>query len=888
MRSFRRQRESLGWGLFSCGLILLLGVGLACSAGCRPSESPPSGPPSETPPAGGGDVAPSGQPGMPGDQPAGPSAKMPGVQPSADVPGAGQPVELGDETAARKILQSMVEAYQTAKSYDDKGFLAIRYAIGDQPPGEPYRANLGVTLKEPNKFRLQAYGGVVVCDGEKLWGAVMNNPEQMLQREAPAEATLEAFFFNHVVGGAMIGQPTRSFSWLPPQLILLLADDPLKTFLHEAQQVGTLPPQNIDEHTCDRVGIRRDDGTAVCWIDQETRALRRFEYPSEFMRAMVAQREQVPPSQVHDLMLVAEMAEAKFGGEIQPEAFEFETPPEVEMVENFTPKGFESLGKKVPEFSFVDLEGNAITPESLAGKIAVIDVWATWCGPCKRTLPDVEQVYQQYKDNEKVAFLAVSTDEADVSDQKLRDTFSEIGVNIPIARDPENTAYKALGVDAYPTQLIIDAEGVLQFRQAGGDQPGTGAPRLVARVEKLLAGEDLYSQITAEYEQAQAAAKQQFEAMLQWCLEEDLYVVPPQEAPVTDIAERAEPKSLKITQLWSCTELAAPGNVLVVPRPDEPPRVLVLGGGEQVAEIAPKGNVVSTKTLELPRWKNPQGQLQQESVFFLRTAVGDDGKRYFAGSALGVQQVHVWDEQLKLVTSYPEDAFESPHAGIADVCIADFDGDGTLSLAVSYLGVVGVQGVSLEGERLWANKKVVLSLRLVVLGPDAEKQRSLLAFNSSTAPKGELVVLDPAGVQTSAFSFPDRVVAWMAGADLDDDGTVELCAMTALPDGNLEAVGFDREGQILWKYALPRGMHQHQIEAVLGGQLLPEPPAQWLLTSADGTIHVVDASGNPIDTFSYGKTITGVATAQWDDKRVLLVSTPEAVDAWQVEPAAAP
>jgi len=289
----------------------------------------------------------------------------------------------------------------------------------------------------------------------------------------------------------------------------------------------------------------------------------------------------------------------------------------------------------------------------------------------------------------------------------------------------------------------------------------------------------------------------------------------------------------------------------------------------------------------LPRWKNPQGQLQQESVFFLRTAVGDDGKRFFAGSALGVQQVHVWDEEFKLVSSFPENAFENPHNGMADVCIADFDGDGTLSLAVSYLGVVGVQGVTLEGERTWTNKKIVLSLRMVVLEPDAEKQRSLLAINSSVPPWGQLVVLDPKGEEKNAFSFQERVVAWMAGADLNDDGKVELCAMTALPDGNLEAVGFDLKGQELWKYGLPRGMHQHQIEAVIAGKLLPDQPAQWLLTSADGTIHLVDGSGKPIDTFSYGKTITGVATAQWDDKRVLLVSTPEAVEAWQVEPAAA-
>jgi len=718
-----------------------------------------------------------------------------------------------------------------------------------------------------------------VSDGQKAWGLAASVRDQVLSVDAPPEITLKSLYPSHLVANAMIGEPTRTFSWLPVQLILLLADDPLKTLLHESTEPEMIEPGMVGEHACYRVRIQRPDGVGGFWIDQETYVLRRFEFPSEVLRTFVAEQERVPRSQIQDLLLMAEMAEAKFGGEIDPQTFEFQAPPQLKVVDEFMPSDVAWLGRKVPEFSFTGLDGEPITPESLSGKIAVLDFWATWCSPCRVTLPDLDSVYQQYKDNEKVVFLAVSVDKPDVTDQQLRDMFQEIRVTVPIARYLDETAFETLGIEAYPTQLILDAEGVVEHRQSHGDQPGLGAPLLEARLEKLLAGESLREETVAQYEQARDAGEKQFEELLQTCAENDLYVLPKPPALTAEIAERAEPKTLEVASLWNCTELAAPGNVYVLERPDGPPRILVLDQANSVAEIATEGNVVSVKPLGVP---------PQELVFFLRSGVGADQRRYFVGSSLGVQQVHLWDEDFQLLKSFPEGASENPHRGIADVRIADLDGDGTLELAVSYFGVVGVQGVSLEGTRIWSNKSVIQSMRMAVLGPDAEGKRQLLTINAVQPPRGALVKLDAQGKPKGEFSFADRAIAWLAAEDLDGDGQPELCALTAKEEGNLEAIGFDLEGTKLWSYALPRGVHRHQVEAVTSGKLLPDQPAQWILAAADSSIHVLDVQGKPIDVFAYGKPLTGVGAAQWDGKRVLLVATPEGLDAWEVKPAEGP
>jgi len=855
MRVLHRQAESVWRVLCTCLVVAWLAAGVTCWTGCGKPDEPGAA-----------------QPAPAGAQPPDLSAQTPGPVEGA-APAEGLETPAGEQPTAREMLGAMVAAYKKASAYDDRGYVEVQYQLQGQPLGN--KMDFMAAFVRPNKIRVNAYRGLIVSDGQKLWGVVMDVPDQVLQRDAPAEITVEWLYPDHNVADAMASGPTLSYSWLPLQLILLFADDPLKTLLHGATEPELIEPAKIGQHDCHRVRIQRENGTAVFWIDQETHVLRRFEFPTDELQAMIAEGHRVQQDQIRGLSLVAELQGAQLDGQIDPQMFEFHAPEGIQMVEDFLPEDIKWLGRQVPEFSFVDLEGNAITRESLAGKIAVLDFWSTSCSACRMTLPDSEEVYQRYKDNEKIAFVAVSEDEPAVGDERLRNTFRQLGVNLPIARDPENHAFTELRVEGFPTLMIVGSDGVVEHRQTGGDQPGIGAMRMLARLEKLLAGESIHEQTFQQYQQAFENQKKQFEQLVHNCVEQDLYILTQPESAQAEILPRAEPQSLKLSPLWSSTELAAPGNVLAVERPDQPPRLLVLEEGKSIAEMSTGGAVSSVKPLSLP---------QDEWVFLLRSGAGADGRRYFAGTAMGVQQVHLWDEDFNLLVSFPKDALENRHAGIADARLADLDGDGTLEMAVSYFGVVGVQGASLDGTRLWADKSVIQSLRLAVLGPDAEGKRSLLCMNNRGEAPVILAIIDPKGTTTREFSVPNRSIAWLAGADLDGDGQPELCGLAPVEVGQVEAVGFNLQGEELWSYPLPQGAHQNQIESVTAGRLLPGKTGQWILAAADGTIHFLDAEGKLIDVFAYGKTLTGLAATEWDGKRVLVVSTTEGVDAWQVEP----
>lgn len=132
------------------------------------------------------------------------------------------------------------------------------------------------------------------------------------------------------------------------------------------------------------------------------------------------------------------------------------------------------VSESAPSFLLKDANGKNVSLADFKGRTIVLDFWATWCGPCKKSLPAMQLAVNKYKNDPKVKFLFIHTWErvADpVKDAKnyLKDNNYKLDLYMDV-KDPKtnvNPAVTLFGVKSIPAKFVIDGNGKIRFKMMG-------------------------------------------------------------------------------------------------------------------------------------------------------------------------------------------------------------------------------------------------------------------------------------------------------------------------------------------------------------------------------------------------------------------------------------
>jgi peroxiredoxin len=115
--------------------------------------------------------------------------------------------------------------------------------------------------------------------------------------------------------------------------------------------------------------------------------------------------------------------------------------------------------RSAPRFSGTLLDGKAFSSTELAGQVAVINFWGSWCAPCRVETPEFQQVYAEIRDR-GVAFLGVAVKETD--EQFPRAFVDRFGIEFPSLYDPSGEvalAFRNYPANAIPSTIVLDRQG---------------------------------------------------------------------------------------------------------------------------------------------------------------------------------------------------------------------------------------------------------------------------------------------------------------------------------------------------------------------------------------------------------------------------------------------
>ena len=330
---------------------------------------------------------------------------------------------------------------------------------------QTHKGSVNVHLKKPNKalimIRRNKEVAFVRCDGKKFT-LFFPKKREYIERDAPKDhAGLAEVEDLAAVGPGGLG------------LILfsLLGEGAYDAAMEGVTAFKYVAREKIDGVNCHRLRFVQKDLDVETWFAESEKPL--LHRVSVDMSKMMKELAKKDPQ-----MRGAKMSQVthyrKWSTKAIPDSrFVFKPPKNARKVDSFAaaspggPAGAGGSGRAgtaAPDFSLKLLDGKSMRLSQHKGKdIVVLDFWATWCGPCRRALPAIAEIANEYKDKGVVVY-AVNQRESPAA---IRRFLKSANIALAVALDAKGAVGDKFGVEGIPTTVIIDKSGKIRSVHSG-------------------------------------------------------------------------------------------------------------------------------------------------------------------------------------------------------------------------------------------------------------------------------------------------------------------------------------------------------------------------------------------------------------------------------------
>jgi peroxiredoxin/outer membrane lipoprotein-sorting protein len=344
-----------------------------------------------------------------------------------------------DDPAA--ILNAASSVYHGASSLQLKG-VKVREQHDDFVD-EVRRTPFELLLMPDNRFRQESMieGGPViqVCDGERHWSY---SPQT-----------------NKFSSAAGTPNPTILFDTAVD--LRYLTDGLVSAKLLRQESLGAGGAQ----HFCDVIeahyerphqSATTEFGDVVFWLDHQSHLIWKTRMPVSLQVSAAGAR-----SSFFETTLYSDV---RMNQDLPASAFTF-TPPPGSSEQTAATDGRTSLmGRSAPDFKLRALDGTSTQLSALKGQVVLLDFWATWCGPCRMTMPKLDSLSRKFK-KQDVAVMGIDDNE---NEQTVRDFIQKNHYEYPILLSARaDGVLESYGVHGLPTMVVIDKNGLVADYKVG-------------------------------------------------------------------------------------------------------------------------------------------------------------------------------------------------------------------------------------------------------------------------------------------------------------------------------------------------------------------------------------------------------------------------------------